>query len=66
MKELWNPKESIKVNLESMGVAFDANSVVEQKSTKQKFIQKLKNEDRANKVNILLLYDQVNSRVLMN
>ena len=65
MKELWNPKESIKVNLESMGVAFDANSVVEQKSTKQKFIQKLKNEDRVKKVNILLLYYQVNSRVLI-
>ena len=34
MKELWNPKESIKNNLESMGVAFDANKVVEQKSNK--------------------------------
>ena len=44
MKELWNPKESIKTNLETMGVAFDANKVVEQKTTKQKFVEKIKND----------------------
>ena len=41
MKELWNPKESIKNNLESMGVAFDANKVVETKSIKQEMVERI-------------------------
>ena len=45
MKGLWNPKLSIQNNLETMGVAFDANKVVEQKTMKQKIIQKIKNEN---------------------
>ena len=40
MKELWNPKESIKTNLETMGVAFDANKVVEQQNNKTKICWK--------------------------
>ena len=45
MKELWNPKESIKTNLESMGVAFDANKVLDKKSTKQQFIEKIQDQN---------------------
>lgn len=48
MKELWNPKESIKTNLESMGVAFDANKVLDKKSTKQQFIEKIQDQDPNN------------------
>ena len=48
MKELWNPKESIKTNLESMGVAFDANKVLDKKSTKQQFIEKIQDQNPNN------------------
>lgn len=41
MKEQWNHKESIKNNLESMGIAFDANKVIKQKSKKQDLIEKV-------------------------
>ena len=49
IKELWNPKESIKTNLESMGVAFDANKVLDKKSTKQQFIEKIQDENQVEK-----------------
>ena len=46
MKELWDHKESIKTNLEKMGVAFDANKVVAEKTTKQLLVEKaLKSEE---------------------
>ena len=45
MKGLWNPKQSIQNNLETMGVAFDANKVVSQKTMKEKIVQKMKNEN---------------------
>ena len=45
MKGLWNPKQSIQNNLETMGVAFDANKVVGQKTMKEKIIQKMKNDN---------------------
>ena len=45
MKGLWNPKQSIQNNLETMGVAFDANKVIGQKTMKEKIIQKMKNDN---------------------
>ena len=42
MKELWNPKESVRSNMTSMGVAFDANEILSNKSTKATFIEKAK------------------------
>merc|ERR1711860_161956 len=42
MKELWNPKESVRSNMATMGVAFDANDILSNKSTKATFIEKAK------------------------
>ena len=42
MKELWNPKESVRSNMTTMGVAFDANEILSNKSTKATFIEKAK------------------------
>jgi len=42
MKELWNPKESVRSNMTTMGVAFDANDILSNKSTKATFIEKAK------------------------
>ena len=42
MKELWNPKESIRSNMATMGVAFDANEVMKHQSTKATLVQKIK------------------------
>merc|ERR1712072_85620 len=42
MKEHWDHKESIRNNLEKMGVAFDANKVIScQKSTKEQYIERI-------------------------
>ena len=42
MKELWNPKESVRSNMATMGVAFDANEVLKHQSTKATLVQKIK------------------------
>merc|ERR1712062_336345 len=42
MKELWNPIESVRSNMATMGVAFDANDILSNKSTKATFIEKAK------------------------
>merc|ERR1712141_125580 len=39
LSENWDHKQSIQTNLEKMGVAFDANKVVEQKSIKKQFVE---------------------------
>lgn len=44
MKELWDPKESIRNNMSKMGVAFDANEVVQTKTMKAQLVEKLKDE----------------------
>ena len=42
MKELWDPKESVRSNMATMGVAFDANDILSNKSTKATLIEKAK------------------------
>ena len=44
MKELWDPKESIKKNMSTMGIAFDANNAVTQSSTKAILIERAKRD----------------------
>merc|ERR1711963_416527 len=42
MKELWNPKESVKSNLTAMGVAFDANEILKANTTKAVLVEKIR------------------------
>ncbi len=42
MKELWDPKESVKTNMTKMGVCFDANQAVKITSNKAVFTARAK------------------------
>ena len=41
LKKEWDTAKPVKSNLESMGLVFDANSAVKNKSTKRKFLENL-------------------------
>lgn len=50
MQNHWNHKDSIKTNLEKMGVAFDANSVVQHKSTKKRLMDRVTKDDHSDEM----------------